>query len=109
LLRITKLLEDEIEQDEVFWNQDALKDVGCSPPLFLPFSWAAAAHGELRDCCCCACIYLQFLSAHVLLLSPQEDNDDNYEEEQDAGDEFDSDFDRYVRSLPSPLFTCFCS
>ncbi|XP_025820955.1 SWR1 complex subunit 2 [Panicum hallii] len=48
--RITKLLEDEIEQDEVFWNQDALKD---------------------------------------------EDNDDNYEEEQDAGDEFDSDFDRY--------------
>ncbi|GJN39938.1 hypothetical protein PR202_gb29092 [Eleusine coracana subsp. coracana] len=24
--RITKLLEDEIEQDEVFWNQDALKD-----------------------------------------------------------------------------------
>ncbi|WVZ95596.1 hypothetical protein U9M48_041336 [Paspalum notatum var. saurae] len=45
--RITKLLEDEIEQDEVFWNQDALKD---------------------------------------------EENDDNYEEEQDAGDEFDSDF-----------------
>ncbi|CAO2210458.1 unnamed protein product [Urochloa humidicola] len=47
--RITKLLEDEVEQDEVFWNQDALKD---------------------------------------------EDNDDNYEEEQDAGDEFDSDFDK---------------
>lgn len=45
--RITKLLEDEIDQDEVFWNQDALKD---------------------------------------------EENDDNYEEEQDAGDEFDSDF-----------------
>jgi len=54
LLRITKLLEDEIEQDEVFWNQDALKD---------------------------------------------EENDDNYEEEQDAGDEFDSDFDR-VESEP---------
>jgi len=33
LLRITKLLEDEIEQDEVFWNQDALKDVGCFPSL----------------------------------------------------------------------------
>ncbi|RLN03507.1 vacuolar protein sorting protein 72 [Panicum miliaceum] len=49
--RITKLLEDEIEEDEVFWNQDALKD---------------------------------------------EENDDNYEEEQDAGDEFDSDFDRDV-------------
>jgi len=30
--RITKLLEDEIEQDEVFWNQQALKDdVGCRP------------------------------------------------------------------------------
>ncbi|RCV29308.1 hypothetical protein SETIT_6G002500v2 [Setaria italica] len=47
--RITKLLEDEVEQDEVFWNQDALKD---------------------------------------------EEDDDNYEEEQDAGDEFDSDFDQ---------------
>ncbi|KAF8647444.1 hypothetical protein HU200_065354 [Digitaria exilis] len=47
--RINKLLEDEIEEDEVFWNQDALKD---------------------------------------------EENDDNYEEEQDAGDEFDSDFDK---------------
>uniref|UniRef100_A0A0D9X3E0 Vps72/YL1 C-terminal domain-containing protein n=1 Tax=Leersia perrieri TaxID=77586 RepID=A0A0D9X3E0_9ORYZ len=45
--RITKLLEDEVEQDEVFWNQDALKE---------------------------------------------DENDDNYEEEQDAGDEFDSDF-----------------
>ncbi|XP_006659017.1 SWR1 complex subunit 2 [Oryza brachyantha] len=45
--RITKLLEDEAEQDDVFWNQDALKE---------------------------------------------EENDDNYEEEQDAGDEFDSDF-----------------
>ncbi|TVU43860.1 hypothetical protein EJB05_10360 [Eragrostis curvula] len=45
--RITKLIEDEDEHDEAFWNQDALKD---------------------------------------------EENDDNYEEEQDAGDEFDSDF-----------------
>ncbi|XP_062195354.1 SWR1 complex subunit 2 [Phragmites australis] len=45
--RITKLVEDEVEQDEVFWNQDALKE---------------------------------------------DENDDNYEEEQDAGDEFDSDF-----------------
>jgi hypothetical protein len=30
--RITKLLEDEVEQDEVFWNQDALKDVGAVFP-----------------------------------------------------------------------------
>uniref|UniRef100_A0A804U9M9 Vps72/YL1 N-terminal domain-containing protein n=1 Tax=Zea mays TaxID=4577 RepID=A0A804U9M9_MAIZE len=45
--RITKLLEDEVEQDEAFWNQEALKD---------------------------------------------EENDDNYVEEPDAGDEFDSDF-----------------
>jgi len=35
------------------------------------------------------------LTVPVLLLSPQEENDDNYEEEQDAGDEFDSDFDRH--------------
>jgi len=52
----------------------------------------------------CPLHILQLLSSHVLLLSPQEENDDNYEEEQDAGDEFDSDFDRHVRSLPSPLF-----
>ena len=49
----------------------------------------------------CPLHILQLLSSHVLLLSPQEEN---YEEEQDAGDEFDSDFDRVVRSLPSQLF-----
>ncbi|KAK4749672.1 hypothetical protein SAY87_027121 [Trapa incisa] len=46
--RMSKLLDDEIEQDELFWNQDALKE---------------------------------------------EENDDNYEEEPEIGDEFDSDFD----------------
>lgn len=25
---MTKLLDDEIEEDEQFWNQDALKEVG---------------------------------------------------------------------------------
>jgi hypothetical protein len=52
--RITKLLEDEVEQDEAFWNQEALKDVGCSPlVLFFPSSWqkrisaAPAATGGL--------------------------------------------------------------
>lgn len=25
--RMTKLLDDEIEEDELFWNQEALKDV----------------------------------------------------------------------------------
>ena len=54
--RITKLLEDEVDQDEAFWNQEALKDVGRrrSPlVLFFPFSsqhWigaAAAATGGL--------------------------------------------------------------
>jgi hypothetical protein len=53
--RITKLLEDEVEQDEVFWNQDALKE---------------------------------------------DEEDDNYEEEQDAGDEFDSDFGEDVSEIP---------
>jgi hypothetical protein len=33
--RITKLLEGEVEQDEVFWNQDALKDVGAVFPYDL--------------------------------------------------------------------------
>lgn len=26
--RMTKLLDDEVEEDEVFWNQEALKEVG---------------------------------------------------------------------------------
>ncbi|KAF5735417.1 Sequence-specific DNA binding transcription factors DNA binding DNA binding isoform 1 [Tripterygium wilfordii] len=46
--RMNKLLDEEIEQDEVFWNQEALKE---------------------------------------------EENDDNYEEEPEVADEFDSDFD----------------
>ncbi|KAH9671052.1 SWR1 complex subunit 2 [Citrus sinensis] len=45
---MNKLLDDENEEDEAFWNQDALKE---------------------------------------------EENDDNYEEEQEIADEFDSDFD----------------
>lgn len=46
--RMNKLLDEENEEDEAFWNQDALKE---------------------------------------------EENDDNYEEEQEIADEFDSDFD----------------
>lgn len=46
--RMTNLLDDEVEQDELFWNQEALKD---------------------------------------------EENDDNYEEEPEVADVFDSDFD----------------
>lgn len=46
--RMNKLLDEENEEDEVFWSQDALKE---------------------------------------------EENDDNYEEEQEIADEFDSDFD----------------
>ncbi|CAL9075895.1 unnamed protein product [Musa textilis] len=45
--RMSKLLDDAIEQDEIFWNQDALKE---------------------------------------------EENDENYEEEVEVADEFDSDF-----------------
>lgn len=45
---MNKLLDEENEEDEAFWNQDALKE---------------------------------------------EENDDNYEEEQEIADEFDSDFD----------------
>uniref|UniRef100_A0A5B6ZXZ8 Putative SWR1 complex subunit 2 isoform X1 n=1 Tax=Davidia involucrata TaxID=16924 RepID=A0A5B6ZXZ8_DAVIN len=46
--RMGKLLDEEIEEDELFWNQDALKE---------------------------------------------EENDENYEEEPEAADIFDSDFD----------------
>ncbi|KAJ4807820.1 Vacuolar protein sorting protein 72 [Rhynchospora pubera] len=46
--RMTKLLDEELEHDEVFWNQDALKE---------------------------------------------EEHDDNYEEEAEAPDVYDSDFD----------------
>ncbi|CAA7404422.1 unnamed protein product [Spirodela intermedia] len=46
--RMTKLLDEEVEDDEQFWNQDALKE---------------------------------------------EENDDSYEEEAEAVDEYDSDFD----------------
>ncbi|CAK9170908.1 unnamed protein product [Ilex paraguariensis] len=46
--RMTKLLDEEIEEDELFWNQDALKE---------------------------------------------DENDDNYEEEGEVADVFDSDFD----------------
>ncbi|KAK3403685.1 hypothetical protein EUGRSUZ_K00107 [Eucalyptus grandis] len=46
--KMTNLLDDEVEQDELFWNQEALKD---------------------------------------------EENDDNYEEEPEVADVFDSDFD----------------
>ncbi|XP_078434199.1 DNA binding protein SWC2 [Wolffia australiana] len=45
--RMTKLLDEEIDEDEQFWNQDALKE---------------------------------------------DENDDNYEEEQEVIDEYDSDF-----------------
>ncbi|KAM7273983.1 hypothetical protein ACFE04_028647 [Oxalis oulophora] len=47
--RMNKLLDEEIEEDDVFWNQDALKD---------------------------------------------EEEDNNYEQEQEAADVFDSDFDQ---------------
>lgn len=46
--RMTKLIDDELEEDELFWNQEALKD---------------------------------------------EEDDDNYQEETEVVDEFDSDFD----------------
>lgn len=49
--RLSKLLDDEIQQDELFWSQDALKE---------------------------------------------EDEDDNYQEEAEIADEFDSDFDQDV-------------
>lgn len=49
--RLSKLLDDEVQQDELFWGQDALKE---------------------------------------------EDEDDNYQEEAEIADEFDSDFDQDV-------------
>lgn len=49
--RLTKLLDDDLEQDELFWSQDALKE---------------------------------------------DAEDDNYQEEPEIADEFDSDFDEDV-------------
>ncbi|XP_061342473.1 SWR1 complex subunit 2 [Gastrolobium bilobum] len=46
--RLTKLLDEELQEDDLFWSQDALKD---------------------------------------------EENDDNYQEEPEIADDFDSDFD----------------
>jgi len=61
--RLTKLLDDEIEEDELFWNQDALKE---------------------------------------------EEEDDNYQEEPEIADEFDSDFDEDVfRNISFELFCAF--
>ncbi|XP_027342146.1 SWR1 complex subunit 2 [Abrus precatorius] len=48
--RLTKLLDEEIHEDDLFWNQDALKE---------------------------------------------DDHDDNYQEEPEIADEFDSDFDEH--------------
>jgi len=63
--RLTKLLDDEIQEDELFWNQEALKD---------------------------------------------EDEDDNYQEEPEIADEFDSDFDEDVfRNIFFQLFCAFSS
>ena len=36
--RMNKLLDEEIEEDELFWNQEALKDVLFSPSLSLSLS-----------------------------------------------------------------------
>jgi hypothetical protein len=59
--RLSKLLDDEVQQDELFWSQDALKE---------------------------------------------EDEDDNYQEEAEIADEFDSDFDQDVSlSLSNSLTT----
>ncbi|CAN4106913.1 unnamed protein product [Withania somnifera] len=68
--RMTKLLDDELEEDELFWNQDALKDVCSFHNMLIHFSF-------------CVCL---------LQLQPAE-NDIEYEEEGEAVDVFDSDFD----------------
>ena len=57
--RLTKLLDDEIQEDELFWNQDALKE---------------------------------------------DEEDDNYQEEPEIADEFDSDFDQDVFHHSTHLF-----
>ena len=60
--RLTKLLDDEIQEDELFWNQDALKE---------------------------------------------DEEDDNYQEEPEIADEFDSDFDQDVFHHSTHLFFFF--
>ena len=40
-VRMNKLLDEEIEEDELFWNQDALKEVFIHP---LKYSLTITAH-----------------------------------------------------------------
>lgn len=76
---MTKLLDDEVEEDEQFWNQEALKEVSSNIPL---------ADDEALYVCCLS--YIWYL---------QEEHDDEYEAEAEAADEFDSDFNDDVTSL----------
>lgn len=56
--RMNKLLDEEIEEDELFWSQDALKEVP-NPSLiyFLTFSFFFPF-----SIFCCAYIFLSFVS-----------------------------------------------
>lgn len=75
---MTKLLDDEVEEDEQFWNQEALKEVLFIYPL-------------MCSCYYRLCIYISWYL--------QEEHDDNYEAEAEVADEFDSDFNDDVTTL----------
>jgi hypothetical protein len=49
--RMTKLLDEEVEEDELFWNQEALKEVNA------PSSWRLSSFG-----------YISFLFGFVVVL-----------------------------------------
>ncbi|EPS68629.1 hypothetical protein M569_06139 [Genlisea aurea] len=65
--RMTKLLDQEMEEDDQFWNQDALK--------------------EVRFSTCVLCLFL------ITPYDLKDENDEEYKDEGDVADVFDSDFD----------------
>ncbi|KAJ0078534.1 hypothetical protein Patl1_24300 [Pistacia atlantica] len=78
--RMTKLLDDEIEEDGLLWNQDSLKsnkkDIAVNKrTAYNEYGWSVFGSASLEG------IF-------------QEENDDNYVEEAELADEFDCDFDQ---------------
>lgn len=101
------MLDEEIEADEEFWNQDAFKEVRFSH-LFEVSTRSTLASvisssenvglecvdvlfllHVLQECICCISLAEIWLP---LCVGWQDVADDEYEEEQELADEFDSDF-----------------
>lgn len=104
---MTKLLDDEVEEDEQFWNQEALKEVCfviCILTLFqrlgmICYGYQRIYNGTIRfvdkqvmryyfrNFCMYVVIYISLYFCYL-----QEEHDDEYEAEREVADEFDSDF-----------------